>query len=115
MWKSILISALFCGLSISGVTAQETEDNCIIYVPNTASVSGDCFDCHLIRIGTDCDFEKFEFLLFDRWGNILFETTDPAFEYEPTELKDGVYVYRIVATTRNEKPRTQTGNITILK
>ncbi len=115
MWKSILMSVLFCYFTTSEVTAQEIQDSCIIFVPIFASVDGDCFDCRDIRIGTDCEFTEFEFLLLDRWGTIVFETKDPAFVYEPVGLKDGVYTYSIKGKTQNGLSRKQSGSITILK
>jgi len=115
MWKSILISTLFCVFATLELAAQETQDSCIIYVPKSAVADGDCFDCHTIRIGTDCDFTEFEFLLFDRWGTVVFESKDPAFEYDPSALKEAIYTYQIKSKTQNGNLKKQTGSIYVLK
>ena len=115
MKKSILSSVIFCTLLTFGAIAQEKEDTCIIFVPNNASSDGDCFDCHKIRIGTNCEFSTFKFSLFDRWGNKMFETTDPTFEYAPVGLAEGTYFYSISGKTHGNASRKQTGYISMYK
>lgn len=107
------IAFIFC-FGVSAYAGAQT-DTCFIYVPNSLSTSGDCADCHKLRIGTDCDFSAFKFQLFDRWGNLKFETTDIQFEYEPEGLSDGTYHYRITGETGDKIPKGLSGNITILK
>ena len=94
--------------------AQTENDSCFIYVPNNLIISGDCFDCHKLRIGTDCDFSEFKFQLLNRWGEIVFETTKPDFEYEPENLTNGLYVYIVTGTTKTGETKKWVGNITIL-
>lgn len=92
------------------------------YVPNAFTPNGDghndvFFMSTNIRVITD-----FEMLIYDRWGGLIFRTTDP---YQPwlgsrgnsgPILPTGVYAYRI----RYEIERTQTkrelmGHVTLLK
>lgn len=112
--RKLIAFLFYIGLSLSG-QAQSPADTCFIYVPNMLSGSGDCFDCDKLRIGSDCDFTEFKFRLFDRWGNLIFETTDPAFEYEPDGVKEGTYFYWIDSKTKNGSPKAQQGSISILR
>lgn len=48
-----------------------------IYVPNAFSANGDAIN-DVFQAYTDIDLTEFEFMVFDRWGNLVFETDDPS-------------------------------------
>lgn len=80
-------------------------DNCPIYfLPNTFSPnqdgSNDLFHPFPYKFVEDVDFK-----IFNRWGNLVFETTDPDIGWDGTYTKtgevcaDGVYYYTIQVNT----------------
>lgn len=56
-----------------------------------------------------CD-PGFKFTIFNRWGKIVFESTDPNFEWAAEGLGSGTYFY-----TLESKARSQSGTIDIIK
>jgi gliding motility-associated-like protein len=56
-----------------------------------------------------CD-PGFKFTIFNRWGKIVFESTDPNFEWTAEGLGSGTYFY-----TLESKARSQSGTIDIIK
>ena len=73
-------------------------DNCPLYeLPNTFTPNGDGFNDLFIPI-KNVFISRVEFKVFNRWGNLVFETEDPIlnwngdnFSNEP--LSDGTYYY----------------------
>jgi gliding motility-associated-like protein len=61
----------------------------------------------------------FNVMIFDRWGEKVFESSDPAFcwdgNYNGEKLSSGVFAYVINATFNNEDHVTKKGNITIIR
>ena len=50
----------------------------MIYMPNSFSPNDDGInDCYQGYVAPDLDIESFTLKIFDRWGNMMFETTDP--------------------------------------
>ncbi len=59
------------------VTAEELSVNRLIYLPNSFSPNGDGInDCYQGYTAPDLDIVSYELMIFDRWGEKLFETTD---------------------------------------
>jgi gliding motility-associated-like protein len=56
-----------------------------------------------------CD-PGFKFTIFNRWGKVVFESTDPNFEWSADGLGSGTYFYSL-----ESKVRSQTGTIDIIK
>lgn len=58
--------------------------------------------------------------IFDRWGNLVFETTDPDQGWDGKsssgkQLNSGVYVYVVEAECFSGQKLTRTGNVTLIK
>jgi gliding motility-associated-like protein len=56
-----------------------------------------------------CD-PGFKFTIFNRWGKIVFESTNPEFEWNADGLGSGTYFY-----TLESRARSQNGTIDIIK
>ncbi len=93
--------------SITAVDANGNESvpsnevcvtNCPIYdLPNAFTPNGDGDNDLYIPRGL-CFIERVEFKIFNRWGQLVFETQDPAIEWDGTNLSgealpSGTYYY----------------------
>ncbi|MBN8702424.1 MAG: gliding motility-associated C-terminal domain-containing protein [Bacteroidetes bacterium] len=56
-------------------TIKVIEDY-IMYIPNSFSPNGDNKNDTFIPIGMGINIDTYELLIFDRWGNLLFESRD---------------------------------------
>lgn len=88
MIKLLVLTALF--LTSNFVSAQ--SDSCI-FAQNT--FCGDCDHGTLFRPYFGCPITECRFTLYDRWGNILHESTALEPEFETYGLKDGTYFYTL--------------------
>jgi gliding motility-associated-like protein len=66
------------------------------------------------------DINGFEFIIFNRWGNIVWESNDPNGRWDGTfqgkKCSDGVYTWRLVFNLfGNDKKITNHGHLTLLK
>jgi gliding motility-associated-like protein len=95
-----------------------TEQPCgSIFVPNAFSPNGDNVD-DIEYVYGGC-IQALEFKVYDRWGNMVFETTDPSKGWDGTyngkPMNSGVYDYTLVALQLSGKATDQKGSITLIR
>jgi gliding motility-associated-like protein len=58
-------------------------------------------------------------MVFNRWGELIFSTADPAEKWDGTYngvvSQDGVYVYRVGYTLPYQKHKEVIGSVTLLR
>jgi gliding motility-associated-like protein len=89
----------------------------LIYVPNTFTPDGDNFNDLFYVVGGN--IEEFHLLIFNRWGETLFESYDINATwdgtYNGTVCKDGTYVWKIRYTGIEGEKKEITGHVNILR
>ncbi len=102
--------------------ASITIDNCevIVYLPTaiTPSRSDGINDLFSIPESVRSEISDFEILIFNRWGEIIFASTDKNFVWDGN-VKDkpavgGVYLYQMRYTPAAGKPVVARGTVTVL-
>jgi gliding motility-associated-like protein len=98
------------------------EDVVLFYVPNTFTPDGDDFNEIFKPIMTSgYDPYNYHLMIFNRWGEIVFESFDAAYGWDGTYgngeiVPDGVYIWTIeFGDTRSDKRHEYMGHITVLK
>ena len=99
----------------------ELEEELIYYVPNTFTPDGDGYNQTFKPVFTSgFDPYNYEMLIFNRWGDIIFETHDVTYGWDGTyaleNCQDGVYLYKI--TFKNpflDEPKVVCGSVSLLK
>jgi gliding motility-associated-like protein len=96
---------------------QET----IFYVPNAFTPNGDEFNNDFKPVITSgYDIYNYSFLLFDRWGKVIFESKDPSQGWDGTFngslVQSGTYVWKISLKVKNNDDRkAYEGHVTVLR
>ncbi len=91
-----------------------------IYIPNSFTPNADGInDTFHLYLDKD-EFIKFEFLIFNRWGQLVFETNEVNFiwkgDYKGDETETNTYVWKLKAQFKETTEIIQkTGTVTILK
>jgi gliding motility-associated-like protein len=105
----------------------ESAPDCIpfpeFYIPNAFSPNGDNInDIFSISTLDQLDILSMEGSIFDRWGNVLFNSTGIPFTWDgtfnKTELMSGVYVYFIKISFKVNEivyDKTFTGDVTLIR
>ncbi|MBT7996652.1 MAG: T9SS type B sorting domain-containing protein, partial [Bacteroidetes bacterium] len=67
----------------------------------------------------DCILAEYNFKIFDRWGEKLFETSNPeeAWDghFKGSVSPIGVYIYRIDYQFEDLEKQTKFGNVTLIR
>jgi len=98
------------------------DDVLFTYIPNAFTPDGDDVNDEWWPTANIPVHNNYELLVFDRWGEVVFSTTDP---YKPwtgryqnggEPLNTGVYLYRLMfGIGETEARREITGHVTLLK
>lgn len=102
---------------------------CSIYMPNAITPDNDQVN-EVLKLQASCPVSEFYIEVFDRWGNVVFESSDPSFQwqggYEGGENYKGYYVqntvyhYRLTFKWGTEEgvsitTETQSGWVSVLR
>jgi len=92
-------------------------DSVSIFVPTAFSPNGDGKNDLLFIRGGTC-MSQMKFMVFDRWGELVFETTNPETTWDgtfkSTALETGVFIFYLSGTLHNGQSINKKGNITLL-
>lgn len=121
---SIVVSATAygCDIKYDTVLILLEDCNCQVYVPNSFTPNGDQMN-EAFRVYHDCPVIEFEFFIFNRWGELLFQTTDPDFvwngEIDSGEMvQDGTYIWKMRYVndyTHEARSKEMTGHVNVLR
>ncbi len=96
------------------------EDEIAIYVPNSFTPDDDEFNQTFRAYVNGIDVFDFDFLIFNRWGELIWESHDASVGWDGTYkgklVQEGTYVWKIVVKDLQlDYRRTYTGHVSILK
>ncbi|GAB5539703.1 MAG: hypothetical protein Salg2KO_18060 [Salibacteraceae bacterium] len=88
----------YCGSIHDTVYVSVRDCDCYMYIPNTFSPDGDDINDEFLT-QFDCDLSDFSMVIRDRWGRIVFESTNPSEAWDGTKtgypVEIGAYVYEL--------------------
>lgn len=97
------------------------NDYYTFYVPNAFTPNGSGNNDEFGPYFTNILAERFEFYIFDRWGNIVFQTDDPNVRWNGTWQNKGemvqqdVYIYKISFVDNMYAEHSVIGSVTLLR
>ena len=97
------------------------EQEVVFFVPNAFTPNGDEFNNFFAPVITSgIDWFNFEFIIFNRWGERIFETQNPNVGWDGTyngvNVQDGTYTWRMEFKVRNRDERqVHHGHVNVLK
>lgn len=110
-----------CGSISASTWVQERLCDCNIFVPNAFSPNGDGYN-EVFAPGFDCAYEQAHLVIYNRWGRIVFQTTNLESAWDgKTRGKlnpEGVYLWALTYTAFEAgrlQPRIQSGSLTLIR
>lgn len=102
--------------SDSSATYEEVEE-IYFYVPNAFTPDGD--EHNNVFMVSGGPFEYFSLIIWDRWGQTVFETNEPMESWDGSNgrgtINHGVYTYQLKVKTASGKLEEWVGHVTVLK
>lgn len=90
-----------------------------VYVPNAFTPDGNGFNNEFKPVFQNVKPDNYQFLIFNRWGELIFETNslDASWDgsYQGDQVIDDVYVWVIRVTDNRDIAHEYTGHVTLLK
>lgn len=106
------------GCSATGKVTVEVNEEASVWMPNAFTPNGDGNNDELQLFGNLNAIHYFQLLVFNRWGEKVYETNDQHFGWDGTyrgEQTAGSYIYVMKVVYANGKSdRTFKGSITLL-
>lgn len=88
-----------------------------VYVPNTFTPDGDRYN-NTFKIST-VNIDELYFIIFNRWGEVMFESFNPVFEWDGTyggrPVKDGTYIWKMEYTTSEGEKFERNGHLNVIR
>jgi gliding motility-associated-like protein len=118
-----LIAYSIFGCTDTALVNIEVQDEVIYYVPNSFTPDEDEYNPIFKPVFTS-GFDPYDYkmVIFNRWGEIIFETRDASYGWDGTYAgavglcKEGDYIWQIeFKTTLSDERRKITGSVTLLK
>jgi len=92
-----------CGVYTDSCMVEEKDCNCYFYLPNSFTPTGDGVN-DVYQPVYSCAFDKFSLRIFNRWGQVVFESYDPAMfwdgKYKGLWSPQDVYVVLVQYSTQ---------------
>ena len=113
----------YATVSLGGCTATDSvniTDNCYLAVPNIFSPNGDGVNDYFNPRDYLKGLRTFKLTIFDRWGQVVFETTSLDGRgwdgmLNGVEQPQGVYIYSVEATFIDGQSARKNGNLTLIR
>lgn len=111
------------GCSDTATSIIQLQEDLIYFIPNTFTPDQDAHNPTFQPIFT-AGFDPFDFnlLIFNRWGEIIFESHNAEIGWDGTYrsggklVQDGVYSWKIeFKTTKNDERKIAVGHVNVLK
>ncbi len=115
-----LQATLSCGVVeiLRTIELEDCSQRCNVYIPSAFTPNGDDVNEAWTWQG-NCDPKNFSMTIFDRFGELIFASTDPDKAWDGTyagkPTPPGVYAYRVGYTLPYQQHKQVAGSITLLR
>ncbi len=108
-----------CGISYTGWEVTFHDCDCFFYIPNSFTPNADGNN-ETFGVISECIFDYFDFQIYNRWGELIFQGSDPLLKWDGTyrdlPCPDGVYTYKFIYRDFiMHSPKEITGHVSLLR
>lgn len=104
--------------TISVVNCASILGDCQVFIPNTFTPNADGLNDKFYPL-TNCSFEYYECLVFNRWGHLMFKTSNQFNKwngkFKGADCPTGVYIYLITYKFPSQPKKNVRKSITLLR
>lgn len=119
-YEVTLVAYSFFGCTDTIVKIVSVNPEVVLYAPNTFTPDGDAFNQTWRVYMEGIDIYQFNLLVYNRWGEIVFESNDLEYGWDGTyngqSVQAGTYVWTIEAKNLyNDSKHNWTGHLNLIK
>jgi len=109
-----------CGVQSDTITVLWDNCDCYVHVPNAFTPNADDINDQFLPV-PHCTFASYNFVIYDRWGDLIFETIDPQVPWDGKANKgkelgqQDVYVWMILAMDDRGQRHQYVGHVTLVR
>ncbi|MFT5821065.1 MAG: hypothetical protein ACI8ZM_002314 [Crocinitomix sp.] len=94
--RSLLLIICFANFASYSQDTLAT-DSCTFFMSNTITADCEDYGCQFLQFYLDCELEEFHIIVLNRWGEIIYESTDRDELWDPSTVlnKDETVVWEI--------------------
>ena len=105
-----------CGTDSDTLQIKYEHCDCYLFIPNTVTANGDNInETFHVTAKYGCDLSAYTFSLFDRWGQLIYESQNIETDWVAGTTACDVYMYRIVYKFSNAPQKMEWGKVLVLK
>ena len=99
----------------------EVLDDFTVYIPNAFSPNGDDINEEFYPIGNGISDEKYSFMIFDRWGELIFSTNKLNIHWDGKRMgRDNVvqqdtYIYKLSCRSFKGDSFAKSGHVNVIR
>lgn len=94
IFLSVFFFALLCGTHLQAQTKTIPCDS-NVFVPNVFTPNGDGTNDVFIPVFGKFIPVEYSFVIYNRWGQIMFESTDPKKGWVPDKETQDMYIWKL--------------------
>jgi gliding motility-associated-like protein len=106
-------NAAGCRDSVAGMVC--VEDPYMLFMPNAFTPDGDDINDVLMPISSVRHPKDFKFMVFNRWGQVIYSTTNLYAGWDGGTAPDGIYVWKIWVTDATDVQHEAVGHVALLR
>lgn len=107
-----------CGVASDTIYIGDLGCGCSIYIPNTFTPDADEFN-QIFKPKHSCEFYSYEMNIYNRWGEVIFQSFDPDGGWDATYngqlVQSGTYTYTVVYQKEYGKDKRIEGHVNVLR
>jgi gliding motility-associated-like protein len=86
-----------------------------IFAPSAFTPNGDKINDTLTFEFSNYRISNFEIRIYDRWGNVVFESNNPKFKWDGHDANIGTYNYNLSYVDNRKKRKTKNGMLVLMR
>ena len=111
-----LTASNYCYSINKNIHVELLDCSNIFYIPNTFTPNGNSLNDIFKPVFSKPEYiEAYKFFIYNRWGNLLYYTTDVYDGWTGYGCEEGVYVYVVEYKNIKEKRKQIKGTVTLLR
>ncbi|GEM_PF-5757204 len=107
-----------CGSDFDTISVTSEECFCTVYLPNTITPNDDEHNQYF-KPSFDCAIYNYSMQVYNRWGQLIFESKDPNEHWDATmdgkQVQDAIYTFRLQYSSEEELERVLIGHVGVLR